>query len=90
MKEVANPFQETCTRYEIGFGDSFALHCESINPGLPQMKPINPGLPQMKMTFSYDDGVLFRVRILRLVSRETGGEKKYELIPPEWYPCDTQ
>ena len=74
LKEVSAAFKETATQYNIGFGELFVLHCEAINEGLPIMKP----------TFRYDDGVLARVRILRLVDRGRNGEKKYELIPPEW------
>ena len=73
VNEVENT-GETGTRYKIGFGDSFVLHCQSQNT-----RPIDAN-----GTFSYDNGVLFRVRILRLRTNKAGNEPQYELVPPEW------
>ena len=70
-KEIAAPFGETCTRYNIGFGDSFVLHCESIHARSSNIS-------------NYDNGVLFRVSILRLRTKKADQEPQYEFIPPEW------
>ena len=66
---------ETGTLYRIGYGDSFVLHCQSENT--PPLKSNGK--------FSYSNGVLFRVEILRLRGSKAGKEPRYEPIPQNGY-----
>jgi len=79
VKEIAQPWAETCTRYRIGHGDSYILHCESVNPAL------EPSNLSRRMVLRYADGELFRVQIMRQIGTKDN-DSQYEVVGQAWTP----